>query len=833
MRGSSSLLQQFRASKNLIQQARTQLPFAYESWSSEYHHGASNFFYNSAWKRPRSSMRSICSSSNHFSANDPYVSDHFRLSNGEVESYLKRTRLEYRRSGDFETVKECPFCHDTKNDPSNMYALKISTISGYYKCFRCGAKGSWFNFKRRLGFGNEDITSMQSSKRNSLNSTPIELDDQTPSMALQQAYVKNIMQSGSEVRNYLHSRRLTDETIKHFGVGSTTFKIHDGFKFDSHRCVSFPMYGQDKKLVRYKLRSTKTKRGMRLDPKGGAWGFFGLDKVPDDAEEIIITEGEIDAMSVYQSTGRPTISLPNGANSLHVSLLPALERFKTIYLWMDEDSVGQAGAQQFSRKLGLRRCLSVRGLTPDGKKCKDANEALQEGIDLSQLLDAATVVKHDAILQFDDLRQQVFHELTNAHDNSIIQCQSMPKLNQFIKGHRRGELTIFTGHTGVGKTTLISQLSLDYCRQGVATLWGSFEIANVRLASRMLRQFSEMENNGKSLVDDYDYWADRFAELPMYFMRYHGSNPTDQILDTMEYANYVHDCSHIILDNLQFLTYGQETKSTFSRFADRFEVMDNAVAQIRQFCTSSNSHTTLVVHPRKEDDDSKIQTASVFGSAKATQEADNVIILQRTVDGPQLEVKKNRHDGNLGSIALKFDPKRLHFYERDSPGFMNLPSVVPRKVEKPREKNSTHSRQAEKEKNNNRISEMKNSTTNKPLAKQAEVSVVKGTKVRASKSSGKETSKRVTFRKTKGERPSIINTVTDTEISTGLGSIDTDKASNSIDCSDDNISLKGKAVSANETLNKAISHHTDKPVVKQSEEINNVQDKTQQHWSGL
>lgn len=750
-----------------------------------------------------------------------------------MESYLKRTRLEYRRSGDFETVKECPFCHDVKNDPSNMYALKISRISGYYKCFRCGAKGSWFNFKRRLGFGNEDITSMQSSRREIPTSTVIEPEGHVPSMALQQTYIKNIMRPGNEARNFLHNRYLTDETIKHFGVGTTTFKVHDGVKFDSHHCVSFPMYDQDKKLVRYKLRSTRTKRGMRLDPKGGEWGFFGLDKVPDDADEIIITEGEIDAMSVYQNTGRPTISLPNGANSLHVSLLPALERFKTIYLWMDEDSVGQAGAQQFSRKLGLRRCLSVRGLTPDGKKCKDANEALKEGIDLSQLLNAATVVKHDALLQFDDLRQQVFHELTNAHDDSVIQCQSMPKLNQFIKGHRRGELTIFTGHTGVGKTTLLSQLSLDYCRQGVATLWGSFEIANVRLASRMLRQFSEMENNGKSLVDDYDYWADRFAELPMYFMRYHGSNPIDQILDTMEYANYVHDCSHVILDNLQFLTYGQETKSNFSRFADRFEMMDNAVAQIRQFCTSSNSHTTLVVHPRKEDDDSKIQTASVFGSAKATQEADNVIILQRTVDGPQLEVKKNRHDGNLGSIALKFDPKRLHFYERDSPGFMNLPSVVPRKVEKTRKKKSTHSQHPEKKNDNHRISEAKESTTDKPISNRSEVQGVQQVKVRASNGNIKGTNKRVTFRKAKGERPSIINTVTDNETSLGLGSIDTDKSSNNIKYDGNDISSKEKALSANETLDKANLYHTDKPAVNQSEETNNVQDKKQQNWSGL
>jgi len=42
-------------------------------------------------------------------------------------------------------------------------------------------------------------------------------------------------------------------------------------------------------------------------------------------------------------------------------------------------------------------------------------------------------------------------------------------LNTLLKGHRRGELTVFTGPTGSGKTTFISDYSLDLCTQGVCT----------------------------------------------------------------------------------------------------------------------------------------------------------------------------------------------------------------------------------------------------------------------------------------------------------------------------------------------------------------------------
>ena len=41
---------------------------------------------------------------------------------------------------------------------------------------------------------------------------------------------------------------------------------------------------------------------------------------------------------------------------------------------------------------------------------------------------------------------------------------------------RRGELTVFTGRTGSGKTTFLSEYSLDLCMQGVNTLWCSFEV---------------------------------------------------------------------------------------------------------------------------------------------------------------------------------------------------------------------------------------------------------------------------------------------------------------------------------------------------------------------
>lgn len=50
----------------------------------------------------------------------------------------------------------------------------------------------------------------------------------------------------------------------------------------------------------------------------------------------------------------------------------------------------------------------------------------------------------------------------------FIQWSRYSKLNQIFKGHRRGELTVLTGPTGSGKTTFLSDYSLDLCMQGVS-----------------------------------------------------------------------------------------------------------------------------------------------------------------------------------------------------------------------------------------------------------------------------------------------------------------------------------------------------------------------------
>lgn len=65
-------------------------------------------------------------------------------------------------------------------------------------------------------------------------------------------------------------------------------------------------------------------------------------------------------MSVYQATGIPAVSLPNGASSLPIEIIEMLEPFKRIVFWMDDDVKGVEGGEKFATKLGLARCHLVQ-----------------------------------------------------------------------------------------------------------------------------------------------------------------------------------------------------------------------------------------------------------------------------------------------------------------------------------------------------------------------------------------------------------------------------------------------------------------------------------------
>ncbi|KAI6654845.1 hypothetical protein LOD99_2724 [Oopsacas minuta] len=321
--------------------------------------------------------------------------------------------------------------------------------------------------------------------------------------------------------------------------------------------------------------------------------------------------------------------------------------FDNIILWLGDDIRARQAALQFAKKLNLKRCYMVRKSTDFAPDTPFTPlNLLNEGIHLGGILESALKLRHDKIMTFWDIRNEVWYELYHSDKIEGLKWERYPDLTKLLKGYRRGELSIYTGQTGSGKTTLLSELSLDLCMQNVCTLWGSFEISTIRLAKTMLRQYSRVnleENN-----ELFEIWADKYESLPMYFMNFYGATKIEDIIETIDYAVYMYDVEHVIVDNLQFMV-------SLEFQNDKYFVQDKIVAALRRFATEKAVHISLVVHPRKENDEVVLEKSSIYGTAKAIQEADNIMILHSNPgQAKALEVCKNRFDGTLGLVRLQY-----------------------------------------------------------------------------------------------------------------------------------------------------------------------------------
>ncbi|KAM4050212.1 twinkle mtDNA helicase [Anomaloglossus baeobatrachus] len=571
----------------------------------------------------------------------------------EIRQYLRDSNISFHDGYSCLHVRS-PF------SPNKDNLLFIDKTTGRFLCKDSLLEGTWEDFKDSMHLLLKEGCSFLSPDTMASYLEDSDCEDgerQVHSMEISRIWNKAVWfhdledEDAQLIKTMFNISKITNNTLKKFGVKC----------FQPTKSLVFPWYNpRDLSMKGLKLLSAVCQADVvsyidTVYPSPTHYhNLFGITVMGKKDTEVVITSQEVDSLAVHQATGVTTVTLPRGINCFPPVLLPYLEQFKRITLWLGDDLRAWEASKLFSRKLSVKRCSLIR----PGDKQPSPLKALNLGLNLNKLLKASLPASHKSIISFRQLRSDVFSQLENIEQVAGVKWTRFPEMNKLLKGHRNGELTVFTGPTGSGKTTFISEYALDLCMQGVNTLWGSFELNNVRLARVMLTQFSLLRLEEQ--LDKYDEWADQFEELPLYFMTFHGEQNIKSVIATMQHSVYMYDINHVIIDNLQFMM-GQE-----HLFSDKFAVQDHIVGAFRKFATENGCHVTLVIHPRKEDDDKELQTSSIFGSAKASQEADNVLILQdrKLVSGQgkrHLQVAKNRFDGDVGVFALEFNKSTLTF----------------------------------------------------------------------------------------------------------------------------------------------------------------------------
>jgi twinkle protein len=241
----------------------------------------------------------------------------------------------------------------------------------------------------------------------------------------------------------LAKRGIDESTCKKFGYGIGTFK---GVK------VQVANY-RDKngQVVAQKLRDAKKKFVITGSAK--QMGLYGQWLWPEGGKMIVVTEGEIDALTVsqLQQNKWPVVSVPNGAQSAAkavASSIEYLETFGKVIFMFDMDDPGQKAAVECAQMLSPGKAHIAT------LPMKDANECMLNGQG-SAVISAmwnAKLYRPDGIIDIADVVDKA------CEDIEIGRPWPWPSLTERTYGRRYGELYGFGGGTGCGKSTIFKQV---------------------------------------------------------------------------------------------------------------------------------------------------------------------------------------------------------------------------------------------------------------------------------------------------------------------------------------------------------------------------------------
>lgn len=557
----------------------------------------------------------------------------------EMKRNLKSSNISFLE-GHTCLLADCPLC-------GNKSKLYINKTTGLFMCENCQHTGPWNVLENYI----EEKKSSRENKTSEVWKLIHKEEDYTSRW-------NDLKNSSGNVAN------IPAEEYKNLQKKFSLPNIRQETMADLN-CVYneqlnlwyFPLVAFNTRIVGYRSLSIKNLNDKTEPPSNTSGIIIHNEKhtKSDDSAVIVPTINDFLAL-VTEKSAPVIICLPYGLQNLPQEILPSLEKYEKLILWFANDSSSWDVSRNFAKKLNEKRCFFVRPINQQ----PSPKEALKRKLNLKEIIQNAQPIWHKSIINFSTIRQDVLSDLQNVDKVQGVKWKRYPTLNRILKGHRKGEFTILTGPTGCGKTTLMSEYSLDLAMQGMNTLWGSFEIRNARLARTMLQQMVGVPLDEN--LQNFNTYADAFEKLPIYFMTFHGQQNIKVVMEAVEHATYVHDISHVIIDNVQFMM----GMSDESKHMDRFWRQDKIISAFRTFATKYNCHVTLVIHPRKERLDEELSVSSIFGSAKASQEADNVLIIQdkrlTSLRGKKyLQVAKNRYSGDLGIMLLEFDKASLSY----------------------------------------------------------------------------------------------------------------------------------------------------------------------------
>lgn len=388
------------------------------------------------------------------------------------------------------------------------------------------------------------------------------------------------------------SRLIVGTVIAHEKRGLTqetcaTFNYQYG-ELRGRPCHIAPYYDKDGVMVAQKLRF-QDKSFMVLGDLKTALPF-GAQAWPKTGRMLVVTEGEVDALSMSQVQGNrwPVVSIACGAGP-QVKKYIAKHReyflgFEKVIVMFDMDQPGRDASRLAAEVIGPRARIAELTM-------KDANEMLL-GQQVGGLISAMWQAKEyrpEGIVDMMTLKEQVKERPTQG---LTWPFESLTKLTY---GIRTGEIYSFGAGTGIGKTDLFTQtvehlVTHHHVPVGVFALEQAPRETAARIAGKFARKTFHIPESGWSSSDLDAAWDSLMQSGKVFLYDSFGNNDWDIIKEKIEYLAHAENVRHFFLDHLTALAAWQdderkELESIMSEMGALVKKLDCALFLISHLAT--------------------------------------------------------------------------------------------------------------------------------------------------------------------------------------------------------------------------------------------------------
>jgi twinkle protein len=387
-------------------------------------------------------------------------------------------------------------------------------------------------------------------------------------------------------------------------------------------------------------------------------GLFGRDKFSAGSHKYVtITEGELDACSLYQVLGTPVVSVQSSSSAVRDATLDRswLNAHERIYLAFDNDTAGREAAARVAQLFDYSKVFHVKFT-----KYKDANEYLQHGeeTELRHIWwNAKKYIPENIISSFSD-----FETILKEPDKPGI-SYPWPTLTKMTYGIRLGESVLITAQEGVGKTEVMHTIEHKLLKET------SDNVAAIYLEEpkrRHLQALAGIELRRPVHLPDTDVSHGEVAQAlkkvvngddRLFIYSHFGSDDPGILLDVIRFMASGCACRYILLDHITMAVSGLGAE-------DERRALDRLSTALEMMVKELNFSLIIVSHVNDEGQTRGSRYISKIADIRIDLKRDLLnsdALIRNTTD---LIVSKNRFCGRTGSAgSILFDPLTYSYTE--------------------------------------------------------------------------------------------------------------------------------------------------------------------------